>query len=261
MSEDIAQRLLEADRLTKYAILTDNPWIYEGIFDLFEEEAKQLRGFYGVRGVVGKYKDLDIALIGYGVGSSELMMVLEELFRSGVRIVVKIGYGLYIMTERPPARVAVGAIRFDKTSEGLLPLEMPALASFDLVGQVIHAFTDEEIPYEADLVLSTGYPYPHLEEDHFPSWWRRLGVNVIDTDTATLYIAAYYRRMKAASVIIPVMSSSEILERGSWITYKPSPKEASEHEHLLSAVLEAIYHSKEKALLDQKEKMIRKRSL
>ncbi len=250
--------LLETERLARYAMITDNPWIFEAAFNMFEEDTKQLKGYYGIRGLIGKYKDMEIALIGYGIGSSELLVVLEELFRTGVRVITKLGYGVYTMTEKPPARIVTGAIRMDKLSETIIPIELPAVPNYDLINQIDLAMDAESIPHEAEMVLSTGYPYPHLEEGYFPTWWRKIGINVIDVDTATLYVISYYRRIKSASIIIPVLSTSEIFEKGSWIAYEPKEKEASEHEKIIKTVFEAIYQMKEKALIEKKTKEIKR---
>ena len=251
-------RLIDTDTMAKYAIITDNNWIYNIAFNMFEENVKQLRGAYGVKGALGNYRNLQLSLIEYGTGSSELMMILEELFRLGVRVIVKIGYGIYTLTEKPHVRVVTGAIRMDKLTETILPVELPAVASYDVLSQVVNTFNDESIEHETGIVLSTGYSYPHFEENLYPSWWRKHGVNLIDVDTATLYVVGYYRRIKTVSVVIPSVSTGEVLEKGSWIMYQPTGREVEKHEKIIGAVFEAIYHSREKALLDKKTREIRK---
>ncbi len=242
--------MLEGEIPSHYAIVTDNPWIFETGVKMFEETPAITRGLYGLKIAIGRYKELDISLIHYGIGSSELAFLLEELFRAGVRVVVKIGYGLYTMSEKPPARIAIGAVRLDKVSELTAPLEMPAVPNSELLTQITLSFNAESIPHERDLVVSVGNPLPHFEDGSLSYWWRKIGVNVIDTDTATLYIISYFKRLKAVSVVIPSIPSSEAIERKLWTAYTPNRGEVEEHKRIIEAVYESLYHMKEKAWIE-----------
>ncbi len=251
--------LLGEEKLSRYAIITDSPWIFDEGVKIFEETPTVTRGRYGVKVAVGEYKGLQLSIVQYGVGSSEALALVEELFRSGVRVVVKLGFGVYTMTEKPPARIAIGAVRLDRMSETMAPPEMPAIPNYELLTQLALSFNVESIPHEEDLVVSVGYPISQLENGLLPSWWRKMGINVVDLDTATLYVASYFRRLKTVSVVIPAIPSSDVFEKRVWTAYIPSRGEAERYREIIGTVYESMYHMKEKAWIESTTKKLEKR--
>lgn len=257
--------VIPLERLPAHVILTDNKWLFNESLRQLDENPVLSDGEYGVRVARGLFRGVELAVIYYGMGSSSLITLIEELYRKGVRTIEKVGFGIYATSQNPPTRVSIGAVRLDRISENLYPIEVPAVPSFSLTSEIVRSLETLNIDHQEDLVISIGAMTRNIDDDFktlIHTLWRKLGITVMDLDTATLYLTSYARRMKASSIVIPVIPLGDLQTIGCWINYKVDERRKEQvnvYRGVISAALESIYHFREKATMEFQAKLLEKR--
>uniref|UniRef100_A0A7J3ZK31 Nucleoside phosphorylase domain-containing protein n=1 Tax=Fervidicoccus fontis TaxID=683846 RepID=A0A7J3ZK31_9CREN len=257
--------VIPLEKLPAHVILTDNKWLFNETLRQLDENPTVSDGEYGVKVARGLFRGVELAIVYYGMGSSSIVALIEELYRKGVRAVEKVGFGVYATAQSPPARVPIGAVRLDKVTENLYPLEVPAVPSFSLTSEIVRSLETLNVDHQEDLVISIGAMTRGFDNDLkalVVALWRKLGINVMDLDTATLYLMSYARKIKASSIIIPVIPLGDLQTVGCWINYKVDERRREQvdtYRGIVSAALESIYHFREKAAMEFQAKLLEKR--
>ncbi len=250
------QDLVSEDSFPSYAMITQSPWLFEEASKILEETPVYSKGLYGLRIAKGQFRGMDVSIILYGIGSSELIVLLEELYRKGIRVIGKLDFGVCITGKKSfEAVLAMGAIRLDRILVNQYPLELPAIPNFNFVNEIEKALGMEGISREGGLVISLGTPVRYLENGVVPEYLRKIGINFVDVDTATFYVISLTKKIKAASIIIPALSGSEASDYGLWVTYTPRRKrEEEQYNKIITAFFESLYQFKEKAEMESETK-------
>lgn len=244
--EDRQEIFEDETELSRYAILTDS----RHIFQRFEQELDNVvreEGSLYANAVQGEYINMKVSVINYPPGASNTVLVFDEMLRKGVRVAVKIGYGVYLRPTRHPLRIALAAVRLEGLLNHVYPPEIPSVASITLVNHLSRALENRDVPHDIDLVASVGMPLRNLENGFLPNSVRKWDINVIDTDTSIFYLMAYQRKAMASSVIIPIMSAAEAEEYGIWSEHEISKKMEDLFNRIAPSVLEGLWQVKESA--------------
>lgn len=145
-----------------------------------------------------------ITVASHGVGSPGAAICFEELFRAGVRAIVRAGTcgAIDAALDDGELVVATGAVRGEGLSGRLVPLAFPAVADPDLVLALRAAAADGGAPAREGIVLSSDlfYPYEGLGPDDWPLW-RASRVVAVEMELSALFVMASLRGVRAGGIL------------------------------------------------------------
>ncbi len=197
-SEDVASHVL----LVEYPFMVD---YLAGLMD----DVSRIEGQVGIVTATGLYKGVRLTVSTGGLGGPSLAIMVEEFSRLGGRVFLRVGTATAITPRLGIGDlvVATAAVRSDKISEAYAPLSYPACANFRVLRGLMDVLTSVEEKYEAGLIASTNIFY--MENGEEAKKWTRFNVLALDMDTATFYVLAGLRRLRAASLIVVDSSLSK----------------------------------------------------
>ena len=118
--------------------------------------------------------------------------------------------------------VATGAIRYEHTSLEYAPIEYPAVPDFGVTNALVDAARDVGVTYHTGVVECKDSFYgQHQPEKHPVSYellnkweaWLRMGCIASEMESAALFIAGAYRRVRVGSLFL-VVANQERAKKG-----------------------------------------------
>lgn len=195
----------------KYAIITGDPGRVESIACLLDEPAfvAQNREYTTWAGTLSGQR---VLVTSHGIGGPSTAICVEELYRCGVRTVIRVGTcgGMALEVMGGDLVVATGAIRAEGTSREYLPVEFPAVADYSVTGALIDSGKALGCTVHAGVVQCKDSFYGQHDPDASPvsyqlnnQWqaWLKGGCLASEMESATLYIVAAALRMRAGCVL------------------------------------------------------------
>ena len=194
----------------KYAILPGDPGRTELIASFLDnpEEIAFNREFRTFSGYLCGEK---VLVTSTGIGGPSAAICVEELAHIGVDTLIRVGTcgGMQMNVNPGDAVIASGAIRMDGTSKEYLPIEFPAVADVTVTNALSEAAEKEDIPFHIGVVQAKDSFYgqhspdsmgvgPELKEKW--SAWIKGGCLASEMESATLFIVAALRRLRAGAV-------------------------------------------------------------
>mgnify|MGYP002740573487 CR=1 FL=1 len=149
MAVRMAHIQLPEDLGIEDAILPGDPARVDRVAALLEqpEELMFNREYKSVRGL---WKGRPVLIISTGMGGPSTAIAVEELARTGVRQMIRIGScgALTPTLDLGDLVLVCGAVRDDGTSAGYLPAEYPAVPDLDLLNACRTAARRQQAPYQ-----------------------------------------------------------------------------------------------------------------
>ncbi len=195
----------------EYAIITGDPGRVESIARLLDdpEFVVSNREYTTWAGTLEGER---VLVTSHGIGGPSTAICVEELHRCGVRTLIRVGTcgGMALPVCGGDVVVATAAIRAEGTSREYLPIEFPAVADLSVtvalseaaeaLGYTVHAgvvqckdsFYGQHSPESA--------PVSYELENRWQAWLRG-GCLASEMESATLYIVAASRGLKAGCVL------------------------------------------------------------
>ncbi len=221
---------------------------------LFAEQMSNVREVANereFRTISGEYQSQPVSVITVGIGAPAAVLVLEELWELGVRIVVRAGTGMSLGIPLGNFILVQAAVRHEGVSMAYLPLNFPAVPDMDLFHSFFHTLKEEKAPLSAGIVLTSDSFYTdlfsHSIENRRPArpqqtllqQYASAGVISADMETSALYIAAQYLGIRCLTLLVATVDGIEqrMLEN--------SQRQAKERE-LAHLALEGITRYTEK---------------
>ncbi|MBN1266142.1 MAG: hypothetical protein JXA25_11655 [Anaerolineales bacterium] len=164
-------------------------------------EVWRVREFLAWRGY---FHGESVLIASHGVGPSSASLVLEQLFQRGVQIVLRAGTCGALQSEVTQGTLVIptGAIRDDRISEQVLPLEVPAIADVDLVhGLQAEAARAGYLQVSTGLVWSSGVFYDSPQVPARAPTWIASGAIAVEMEMALLLILARRYSARAAGML------------------------------------------------------------
>ena len=118
--------------------------------------------------------------------------------------------------------IATGAIRMEGTSREYAPIEYPAVHDFGVTNALVDAARDVGVTYHTGVVECKDSFYgQHQPEKHPVSYellnkweaWLRMGCIASEMESAALFIAGAYRRVRVGSLFL-VVANQERAKKG-----------------------------------------------
>ena len=173
--------------------------------------AKEVAFSREYRTFTGSIDGVKVSTISSGMGGPSVAIAVEELYELGVHTFLRVGTCGAAQPEIKMGDlvIAVGAVRTEGTSDGYVPRAYPAIASIDMVNELIHASRAAGVPFHVGLIRSVDALYSDLMPDRMPrpehlreelQTWSRAGVLGNDMETSTLFIVARLRNLRAGTI-------------------------------------------------------------
>ncbi len=211
MSEDLMYHInLSKKDGAKYAIIPGDPGRVEKIASLLDNP-KQLtfnREYNTYEGYIDGEK---VLVTSTGIGGPSTAICVEELAKIGVDTFIRVGTcgGMQLSVNPGDVVVANSAIRMDGTSKEYIPIEFPAVADFEVTNALVNAAQSLGFTHHVGIVQAKDSFYGQQNPETMPlcdelkyKWnaWIKGGCLASEMESATLFIVASIRRLRAGSV-------------------------------------------------------------
>lgn len=165
-----------------------------------------------------------VSVCSTGIGGPSASIAMEELHNIGADTFIRVGTcgGIDLDVRSGDVVVATGAIRFEHTSREYAPIEYPAVPDFGVTNALVDAAKDVGVTYHTGVVECKDSFYgQHQPEKHPVSYellnkweaWLRMGCIASEMESAALFIAGAYRRVRVGSLFL-VVANQERAKKG-----------------------------------------------
>lgn len=205
---------LKPQDVGKYVILTGDPKRCVKISEYFEKPylAADSREFVTYTGIVEGEK---VSATSTGIGGPSASIALEELCNCGADTFIRAGTcgGMQIEVCGGDLVIATGAIRMEGTSREYAPIEYPAVPDLEVTNALVNAAKKLGMTCHTGVVQCKDSFYgQHQPEKHPVSYelldkwdaWLRMGCMASEMESAALFIAGAYRRVRVGSVFLVI---------------------------------------------------------
>ena len=141
-------------------------------------------------------------MVSHGVGASGAAVAFDELFRAGVKRVIRAGTcgGMQRQVLDGHLVIVTGAVRCDGLTPQLVSDGYPALASPDVVFALRRAARGGENIHEG-ITLTNAIFYSHEILGSNLALWHRAGVTAIEMECAALFVIAGLAGREAGAIL------------------------------------------------------------
>lgn len=172
----------------------------------------------------GTLNGVPVSVTSTGIGGPSASIALEELTNCGADTFIRVGTcgGMQEDVCGGDIVIATGAIRMEGTSREYAPIEYPAVPDFGVTNALVDAARDVGVTYHTGVVECKDSFYgQHQPEKHPVSYellnkweaWLRMGCIASEMESAALFIAGAYRRVRVGSLFL-VVANQERAKKG-----------------------------------------------
>lgn len=195
----------------EYAILPGDPGRV-GKIAQFIDNAKPLAQNREFKSYSGTICGKRVIIMSTGIGGASAAIALEELAMAGLKAAIRIGTCGGMQTEIVSGDLIIptGAVRMEGTSKEYAPIELPAVADFDVLTALVKAAKQNGYPFHTGVVQSKDSFYGQHNPSSMPvgyelenKWnaWKQCGVLASEMETAALFTVAQVRKIKMGCVL------------------------------------------------------------
>lgn len=198
----------------RYVILPGDPKRCEKIAQFFDNPVKvaDRREYVTYTGYLDGEK---VSVTSTGIGGPSAAIALEELVKAGAQTFIRVGTcgGIDTNVKGGDVVIATGAVRAEGTSREYAPIEFPAVANLDVINALVQSAKKLGYNYHAGVVQCKDSFYGQHSPQNMPvsnellnKWeaWKRLGCLASEMESAALFVAGSYLRVKIGSVFLVV---------------------------------------------------------
>lgn len=229
----------------KYVIMPGDPKRCEKIAAHFDDArlVADVREYVTYTGFLDGIK---VSVTSTGIGGPSAAIAIEELSKSGADTFLRVGTcgGMQLDVEGGDIIIASGAVRMEGTSREYAPIEYPAVANVDVVNAMISGAKKLGAKYHVGVVQCKDSFFGQHEPEVMPvsyqlenKWeaWLRMGCLGSEMESAALFIAGSFLRVRVGSVLL-VVANQERAKKGL-----PNAQ-VHDTEIAISTAVEAIRH-------------------
>lgn len=215
-------QLKEGD-VGRYVILPGDPKRCEKIAAYFENPVlvADSREFVTYTGMLDGKK---VSVTSTGIGGPSASIALEELVNCGADTFVRVGTCGGMQTEicGGDLVIATGAVRMEGTSREYAPIEYPAVSDLTVTNALAESAKRLSTVFHTGVVQCKDSFYGQHQPELHPvgyelqdKWeaWVRMGCMASEMESAALFIAGAYRRVRVGTVLL-VVANQEREKRG-----------------------------------------------
>ena len=207
----------------KYVIMPGDPKRCEKIAAHFDDArlVADVREYVTYTGYLDGVK---VSVTSTGIGGPSAAIAIEELSKTGADTFLRVGTcgGMQLDVEGGDIIIASGAVRMEGTSREYAPIEYPAVANVDVVNAMISGAKKLGAKYHVGVVQCKDSFFGQHEPEVMPvsyqlenKWeaWLRMGCLGSEMESAALFIAGSFLRVRVGSVLL-VVANQERAKKG-----------------------------------------------
>jgi uridine phosphorylase len=156
-----------------------------------------------------------VSVTSTGIGGPSASIALEELVKVGGKKFIRVGTcgGMDLNVKSGDLVIATGAIRMEGTSKEYAPIEFPAVADYDIITALKNSAEKLNLPHHVGVVQCKDAFYGQHNPEIMPvsyelenKWraWLRMGCLASEMESAALFIAGSFLRVKVGSIFLVV---------------------------------------------------------
>ncbi|MCE7734709.1 MAG: nucleoside phosphorylase [Candidatus Heimdallarchaeota archaeon] len=181
---------IKLEEVDKYCILSGNPDRVPIIGSYLKECTKvaEYRGLVAMKGFTPE-QGVAVTILTTGMGTGSSGIVIEEAFRAGARNFLRVGSTGALQNHTGMGigsiYIPFGAIQDEKSSELLVPPEVPAIAHPTLFQALSESSEKLGVPYHTGLVWTSDIYYQ--EDPNYYKKWIKYGATCVEMESSMLY--------------------------------------------------------------------------
>lgn len=163
----------------------------------------------------GTLDGVKVSVTSTGIGGPSASIAMEELCRCGADTFLRVGTcgGMQTDVKSGDIVIATGAVRMEGTSREYAPIEYPAVPDLGVTNALAEAAQKKGYIFHTGVVQCKDSFYGQHEPEVKPvsyellnKWeaWKRMGCLASEMESAALFIAAGYLRVRAGSCFLVV---------------------------------------------------------
>ena len=172
----------------------------------------------------GTHKGIEVSVVSTGIGCPSTAIAVEELSHIGAEVFIRIGTSGSVdkSAKKGDIFIATAAVRDDGTSKQYIPIEFPAVASHNVVSNLIKASKNLNIDSKVGICQSKDSFFGETEPDRMPvapyldfKWksWQEGGVGASEMEAATLFTLSQIKRIEAGAILAIETSDKETIKK------------------------------------------------
>ena len=172
----------------------------------------------------GTLDGVKVSVTSTGIGGPSAAIAIEELSKCGAHTFIRVGTcgGMQENVCGGDVVIANGAVRMEGTSKEYAPIEYPAVADFTVTNALVQAADKLNITSHVGVVQCKDSFFGQHEPEVMPvsyelenKWqaWLRMGCLASEMESAALFIAANFLRVRCGSCFL-VVANQERAKKG-----------------------------------------------
>ena len=221
--EHVKHLPIKFGEVARYVIVPGDPNRVPVIAESLENVINQgqNREFNAYRGT---HKGIDVSVVSTGIGCPSTAIAVEELSYIGAEVFIRIGTSGSVdkSAKKGDIFIATAAVRDDGTSKQYIPIEFPAIASHNVVSNLIKASKNLNIDSKVGICQSKDSFFGETEPDRMPvapyldfKWksWQEGGVGASEMEAATLFTLSQIKRIEAGAILAIETSDKDTIKK------------------------------------------------
>ena len=204
MTEKKLQPHIKLREIDTVCLLAGNPDRIPLIASFLKDAEKVAshRGLIAYKGVTPE-KKIPVTVLTTGMGCPSTAIVLEEAYKAGGRIFIRIGSTGSLLPGKDHSigsiYIPVAAIRDDGASLKLVPSQVPAVASPEIFQALCQAATTLEAEYHKGLVWTSDIYYN--EDPKAFQKWVKYGATCVEMESSLLFTVGLMKELKMGTIL------------------------------------------------------------
>ncbi|HQB32319.1 MAG TPA: hypothetical protein PLI19_03200 [Erysipelotrichaceae bacterium] len=189
------------EHVAENVIITPDPLMIP-FYAKFLDNAQLMGDYREYVTYTGTYRGKPLSIMSCGFGCMPVAIAVEELHHLDVKQIIRIGENPAIQKHIAVGEIclASGSVRSEGNSKEYIDISYPAIADMDLLFKLMERQKDLRISiFRSHDVENLDSPYGPDGMERIRKW-SRLGVDVFDGETSSMYITASCIRNKTASL-------------------------------------------------------------
>lgn len=204
----------------EYCLLPGDPERCEIIASYFDKPHKvgHNREFVTYTGTLN---GVTVSVCSTGIGGPSAAIALEELHMLGAHTFIRVGTcgGIQLDVTGGDIVIATGCVRQEGTSREYAPIELPAVANFEVVSALKQAADKLNVKSHLGIVQSKDSLYGQQQPERMPTssellykWeaWKKAGVLASEMEGAAIMVASSILRVRAGAVFLTAWNQERI---------------------------------------------------
>jgi uridine phosphorylase len=157
----------------------------------------------------GHYQDVFMTVCSTGMGGPTTAIAIEELAHMGADTFIRVGSCGVLQPQLKPGDIIIssGTVRLGGTSNAYLPVEFPAVPTFQVTHALVEAAEADNAPIHIGLNVTTDAFYM---EARIRQEMAKVGVLAIEMESDTLFIVGHVRGLRTGALFAVDGTVSEV---------------------------------------------------